>query len=258
MKLKKNDRIEFRNNTLFEVIFQARFPTIIKISNEDPANFQDVIRKRGFPETKVKTSDLPTGFPDQILKAFSDDKSYMFLSEDGYWKITLTNNFIALTCFSYTNYGEFERHLKTSLEVFCKEYEPTYFNRIGLRYRNMANKKILGEYKDIKEFIPVHIAPELKDDISDEVVGFEKSIQFKDANCVANVRHAMGKISGTFGQYNLNDEESYLIDIDCFTTEKKREVNDVINTSKRFNSDYVRNIFHWSITNELRNAMEPI
>lgn len=258
MKFKKEPRTEYKNNIIYEVIFQARFPEIVKISNEEPASFQDIIRKKGFPETKIESTDLPTGIPEPLRKAFADDKTYWFLSEEGDWKIVLAKDFIALSCINYKNYKEFQRYLTTALETFHREYEPTYFNRIGLRYKNMVNAQVLSNCKDIRDFIPPHIAPELKESLCDEIVGFEKSIQFKDEVCISNVRHTMGPMSGAFGKYNLNNENSYMIDIDCFTKEKNREVNDVIEASRRFNSDYVRNIFHWSITDKLQKAMEPI
>ncbi len=260
MKIPKHKRTEYQNNILFEVIFQARFPRIMKISNEQPANFQDQIRKKGFPEYKIKKAPaFPPDVPEQIHKALSRlDDEYMFFSEDGKWQITLTKGFIALKYADYKNYTEFEERLKTMLEVFGKEYAPNYFNRIGLRYLNLANKKILETDKDIREFVPSHIAPELKESISDEVEVIEKTLQLKDESSTVNVRYFYGELSGKFGKYNLNDEKSYIIDIDCFTTKKIREVEDAIAASRTFNQGNIRNIFQWSITDTLREAMEPI
>ena len=261
MKIPKHQRTEYQNNILFEVIFQARFPRIMKISNEQPANFQDQIRKKGFPETKIKkVADFPAAIPipEQIRKAVLGDDEYMFFSEDGKWQITLTKDFIALQCTDYKNYTEFEERLRTTLGVFWTEYEPNYFNRIGLRYRNLANKSILGTDKGIREFVPAHVAPELQESISDEVKGIEKTLLLKDETSTVNVRYIYGELSGKFGIYNLNDEKSYIIDIDCFTTEKIRKVEDAIATSRTFNQRNIRNIFQWSITDTLREAMGPI
>ena len=261
MKIPKHQRTEYQNDILFEVIFQARFPRIMKISNEQPANFQDQIRKKGFPETKVKkVADVPAAIPipEQIRKAVLGDDEYMFFSEDGKWQITLTKDFIALQCTDYKNYTEFEEHLRTTLEVFWKEYEPNYFNRIGLRYRNLANKKILGIDKDIRVFVPAHVAPELQESIKDEVEVIEKTLLLKDETSTVNVRYIYGTLSGKFGKNNLNDEKSYIIDIDCFTTEKIRKVENVIAASRKFNEGNIRNIFQWSITDTLREAMGPI
>lgn len=261
MRLTAHQRTEYKNNILFEVIFQARFPQIMRISNEQPANFQDQIRKKGFPETKIKrVADLPVDIPETIRRAMVGDDEYMFFSENGEWQITLTKDFIALTCTDYKDYTQFEGRLKTMLEVFHKEYDPTYFSRIGLRYKNLANEKILGIDKDIREFVPPHIAPELepKASIRDEVQVIEKTLQLKDESSIVNVRYVYGELSGKFGKYNLNDEKSYIIDIDCYTKEKVRKVEDAITKSRTFNEGNIRNIFEWSITGALRDAMEPV
>ena len=263
MKLPEKQRAEYRNNILFEVIFQARFPRIMRISAGQPVNFQDRIRKEGFPESKIKKgADVPAAIPmpEEIRKAVSGlgDDEYMFFSEDAKWKITLTKDFVALRCTGYRNYSEFEERLRTTLEVFWQEYEPNYFNRIGLRYRNLANKNILGTDKDIREFVPSHIAPELQASIKDEVQVIEKNLLLKDETSTVNVRYVYGELSGKFGIYNLNDEKSYLIDIDCYTTEKIREVENAIITSGTFNQGNIRNIFEWSITETLREVMGPI
>lgn len=261
MNLTKHPRTEYKNNILFEVIFQARFPLIIRIANEQPVNFQDRIRKKGFPETKIKkTEDFFPATPEQIRKAVFGlgDDEHMFLSENGEWRIVLTKDFIALQCTDYKNYTEFEDRLKTTLEVFWNEYEPNYFNRIGLRYRNLANNKTFGIDGDIRKFVPSHVAQELHESISDEVEVIEKTLQLKDETSTVNVRYVYGELSGKFGKYHLNDEKSYMIDIDCFTTEKIRKVEDVIVTSRTFNQGNIRNIFQWSITDTLREAMDPI
>ena len=261
MKLPEHQRTEYQNNILFEVIFQARFPQIMRISNEQPVKFQDQIRKKEFPETKIKKAgNFPAAIPipEQIRKAVLGDAEYMFFSEDGKWQITLTKDFVALQCTGYKNYIEFEERLRTTLEVFWTEYEPNYFNRIGLRYRNLASKSILGTDKDIRKFVPAHVAPELQKSIKDEVEVIEKTLLLKDETSTVNVRYVYGELSGKFGIYNLNNEKSYIIDIDCFTTEKIREVENAVITSRIFNQGNIRNVFEWSITDTLREAMGSI
>ena len=36
MHFEEFERVEYKQNILFEVVFQARFPDIMKISQEDP------------------------------------------------------------------------------------------------------------------------------------------------------------------------------------------------------------------------------
>jgi len=260
MKLKKWERTEYEKNTLFEVIFQSRFPKILKDFDEKSASFGEKIRNKGFPENKVKKVTAPPGFPEQLQKELLGDDEYMFFSENGEWQITLTKDFIALKCAEYKNYAEFEVHLKNMLEVFWKEFSPNYFGRIGLRYRNLVNAQTLESKKDIRQYIPPHIAPELgkKSLIRNELQVIEKTLQLKDDISTVSVRYVYGDLSGKFGKFNLNQEKSYIIDIDSFTTDKTRKVTDAIATSKSFNEGNIRNIFQWSITDALRKTMGPI
>lgn len=259
MKFPEKDRNKYRKNTIYEVIFQARFPEILRISNEEPVAFQDKLRKQDFPEIKIKKADLPAGVPDQVRKLIGGDDEYAFVSEDHNWKVVLTKEFVALVCNQYTNYEEFETRLKTVLNIFYEIYEPTYFRRIGLRYKNLASKTVLKkEVEDIRKFIPSCIAPELKADLAEEVKAFEKTILVADEFCKVNIRHVLGQFTGQFGKFNLNDEISYIIDMDCFSEKKIRKVEDAISTSRTFNERYIRNIFQWSITLELDAAMERI
>lgn len=206
MKFPPCDRAVFKKNILYEVIFQARFPEILRISNEEPVAFQDKIRKNDFPETKIKKSDLPAGIPDSVRKALGVEEEYSFFSDEHDYRVVLTKQFIALSCNKYTDYEDFEKRLQSVLDIFYEIYEPSYFRRIGLRYRNLANKIVLEkDIENIRAFIPDHIAPEIKDEVGEEVVGFEKTILFADKVCTANVRHILSEFTGKFGKFNIND-----------------------------------------------------
>ncbi len=258
MNFEEKERVEYTKNTLFEMVLQARFPKIMKISTEEPVEFQDSIRKQ-YPESKISAPELPSDIPDDIRNIImSNHKTNIFISEDGNWKVGLSNEFIALTNIgNYTNYSEFQDRLNFLLITFFKIYTPSYFNRVGLRYRNIANNSVFKITNcNVKEFIPDYIAPELTlKGVSKDIKAFEKFMQFTDDNCTANVTLSLNNFSGKFGQNQITNEESYLIDIDCFTETKQREVNDVITCAKTFHSN-IWNIFQWSITPKLHSAME--
>ena len=259
MRFPVQERKEYTNNTLFEVVFQARFPQIVKISTEEPANFQDIIRRHGFPETSFGTADLPSNIPEPIRRLIKSEKDYNFLSEDGNWRATITKDFIALSCMNYKKYTEFKERLETILKVFHDQYEPSYYSRIGFRYQNICNAHMLHGFSgDVSSFIPEHIAPELKQEIGEDLTLFEKKMQFTDPaeEIDANLHYAYGKFSGKFGKINVNEEKSYIIDIDCFSKRRETDVNTVISRTQLFN-ERIRNIFQWSITDDLCNAMGP-
>ncbi|MBS0298384.1 MAG: TIGR04255 family protein [Proteobacteria bacterium] len=257
MNFKDVKRAEYKENILFEVVFQARFPEIMRISREEPVDFQDIIRKEGYPESGSNIVSIPKDMPDELKRIITSDKEFFFFSEEMDWQVSLAKNFVALACKGkYSNYDEFKKRLKKILEIFNRIYEPSYFSRIGLRYQNIVNDEILPlNGKNIRDLVPDYIFPELNDEIGKNVKGLEKTIQLDDGNIKVNVTHALLTVSGKFGQKQISDKESYIIDIDCFIEEKIRGVDNVLTKCDEFkNNEW--NIFQWSITEELRQAMD--
>ena len=257
MNFKEFERVEYKHNILFEVLCQVRFPEIMKISQEEPAEFQDIVRKEGYPELESEIPPLLPGMPEELGEAIAAAKIFHFLSEEKDWKISLARDFIAFTCSgSYKSYTDFKERLQKVLRIFSEIYEPSYFTRIGLRYRDIANSVFLPHAKQgVEAFIPKHIFPELADPISENIETLQKVSSFNDGNVKANVFHVLSGVSGQFGKKQVNDEKSYIIDVDCFSESRIEGINDVLAKCDRF-KQLNWNIFQWSITDDLRGAME--
>ena len=256
MHFKDIKRVEYKHNILFEVVFQARFPDIMKISQEDPAEFQDIVRKEGYPEFELEMPLIPQGTPKELESAVSTEKVFRFLTEEREWQISLAKNFIALSCAAnYKNYEDFRERLEKVLELFRKIYEPSYFTRIGLRYRDIVNETFLPHITtNIEDFIPEYIFPELSILEATDIKSLQKVSRFDDGDVNANVVHVLSEVSGGFGKHQLENEKSYIIDVDCFVESKIEGINDVLRKCNTF-KQIIWNIFQWSITDKLRGAM---
>jgi uncharacterized protein (TIGR04255 family) len=257
MNFTKFERVEYKHHILFEVVFQVRFPEIMRILKEDPVDFQEIVRKEGYPELVLDIPALPSNMPKEIEEAASTAKVFHFISEEKDWKISLAKDFIALTCNeNYKNYADFRGKLQKALLIFSEIYEPSYFTRIGLRHKNIANNTSLPHIKQgIEAFIPEHIFPELATSIAENIDALQKITQFNGGGMKANVAHVFSKVSGTLKQQQFANEKSYIIDIDCFLENKTKEIENVLtkyDIFKRLNW----NIFQWSITDALRSAMD--
>ena len=141
------DRYRYARSPLVEVICQLRFPTILSIGAKEPAEFQEAIRK-DFPQYAARQEQLP---PKVVKKgnatALEPQKpitNYNFISEDGRWKLNLTQGFIALSTLSYTRWEDFATRLDRPLAQFIQLYQPAFFERAGLRYINAFSRKALG------------------------------------------------------------------------------------------------------------------
>lgn len=141
------DRYHYARSPLVEVICQLRFPAILSIGANDPVDFQEAIRQE-FPRfNKVKERPAPKmTMVDGAPKMVQPDPitNYTFVSEDGLWKLNLTQNFIALSTLAYQRWEDFAIRLDQALAQFIQIYQPAFFERIGLRYVNAVSRKALG------------------------------------------------------------------------------------------------------------------
>ena len=143
MMFSNQPRRIYRRNQLLEVICQLRFPEILKIETQEPADFQDAIRQ-DYPQYGKKIEQLPPKNVGGKMVEQGTVNNYQFVSADGMWKISLTKSFIALSTTRYSRWEEFAKRLDFVLAAFIKTYQPAYFVRVGLRYINAVNKKALG------------------------------------------------------------------------------------------------------------------
>lgn len=143
-----DDRYLYARSPLVEVICQLRFPTILSIGAKEPAEFQDAIRA-DYPRYAARQEQpMPkltgVGTPNPSVQPQPPITNYHFVSQDGKWKINLTNNFIALSTIGYRQWEDFAQRLDVILARFISIYQPAFFERIGLRYLNAVSRKALG------------------------------------------------------------------------------------------------------------------
>ncbi|HTQ86722.1 MAG TPA: TIGR04255 family protein, partial [Candidatus Solibacter sp.] len=122
------ERVIYAKNPLELVICQFRFPAILKISSEPPAEFQESLRK-GYPLFReVPPLDLGTGLPAELANILGkllpnpSSRAYEFSSEDGTWQFTLTQDSLALACKSYRRWEDFKESLLSALDPLQKIY----------------------------------------------------------------------------------------------------------------------------------------
>ena len=157
-------RCRYGANQLAEVICQFYFPEIPSIAAESPAAFMEAIREQ-YPRFQ-RRMEIPVpkivGKPGQFqLENVPGSINCQFVSADDVWRINLTSRFISLTCSRYSCWEEFAAHFDKPLAAFIQLYRPEYFQRIGLRYRNVISRKALGlEDRKFSELIsPCYLGP---------------------------------------------------------------------------------------------------
>ena len=126
------DRYQYAKSPLVEVICQLRFPTILSIGSQEPAAFQEAIR-REFPRYAVRQEQpaprvVGAGGPAPKLEAQPPVTNYNFVSADGLWKLNLTKDFIALSTLGYHCWEDFAQRLDKPLASFIQLYQPAFLS----------------------------------------------------------------------------------------------------------------------------------
>jgi uncharacterized protein (TIGR04255 family) len=251
-------RVLYARNPLAEVIGQIRFPAILKIDAQSPANFQERIRD-SFPLLSEEEEFLSFEAPPELLQYFKANlspkvarRAWKFMSEDRKWTISLTRDFAALATEEYTRWEDFRAKLELMCQALQEEYRPSFATRIGLRYRDLIIRSNLGlAGVPWSELLATHIAGEYaRQPFADAVREAARVLvaEFSVENMKLGLRHGTAHKEGS-------DEIGYLIDSD-FYTEEKTEVTNVLDRLDSFNRLAGR-LFRWCITNELHTAMGP-
>lgn len=257
MNLPEFERVIYKRNPLVEVVCQLRFPPILKISHQEPVEFQDTIRFK-YPLFETARAQLPSEISQvvqQLGLPLQSDVAYNFKSEDQRWSLSLTKDFIALTTSSYERYEQFKQRFEEALGIFEAIYKPSFYTRIGLRYQDLIIRSKLGiEDKSWSELIAEHIASELHEaNFSSSIQTIVKSLVLETEIGQINLNHGLVNVKEAQGS---GDEIAYLFDADFYTEQKIEGNEDVWNALNQFNQSAGR-LFRWSITDTLHNAMQP-
>lgn len=252
------ERLQYARSPLVEVICQLRFPTILSIGANEPAAFQEAVR-RDFPRYAARQEQLP---PKVVKKgnatALEPQKpitNYHFVSEDGRWKLNLTQNFIALSTLSYQRWEDFAARLDQALAQFIQIYQPAFFERLGLRYVNAISRQRLGLEDQLwDDLIRDHYVGILGQPDVEETEITKCSLDV-ETPLVGGYRMKVHAGPGLIGGGKTDKEVKFILDGD-FSTSGQLTADSVpakLEDMHRF----ALCLFRGAITDELHQAMGP-
>lgn len=252
-------RCRYGKNQLTDVICQLRFPEILTISTEPPAQFQEAIRQE-FPRYQLR-QDIPapkiTGVPGQFaLENQPRTINHQFSSADGSMRVNLTSKFISVSCAKYTRWEDFADLLDKPLAAFIRLYRPAYFERIGLRYLNVISRKALAlEGTRFAELLaPCYLGPLAEEDVN-EISTARCTLELEMAirgGCRLKLHAGPGRVK----KNGVDDPEvKFVFDQDLFMP-GQIPVNLSAGALQTLHSQ-AYGVFRGAITDTLHNAMEP-
>jgi len=237
----------FENPLLADVVFEARFPILLKIPR-DIADFQETILEK-FPETNIIYDKNFFFDSKEDSKKFSE-KSWEFLNPQNKTKCQVFNNRFSLFSTEYKSWEKqksengFIDILKFSLDNFMDVYKIKKFKRLGLRYINKIQFEAKTSEWFKKYFIPIfnlekyHIE-ELSQNSVRLRVKRKKSIELTIMS----------------GFLKENDDYFYMLDFDAYSLNVMQE-----NLYKKLENlhNVILKEFHSLITEDCRIKMRGV
>jgi uncharacterized protein (TIGR04255 family) len=265
MPFPKTDREIYNQNPLEQVICQFRFPTILSISSEPPAKFQEEIRReypwytqQGPPSIPDIPAQIRESLPVEIRDALpglgltQGPITHMFETEDKTRAIQLTQDSIAVSESRYDQWDDFRAEIERAESILRELYAPAFYTRIGLRYRDVLDPRQYGldsaPWSDLLNPIFLGVLG------SDEIA---RDVQQSHTQAVLTIPDVDG--GQVLLQHGLVVKEdaspAYLIDAD-FYTQSRCDHDAAFKAANKFNR-WAGHLFRWAITNTFRAAMVP-
>lgn len=252
------ERVIYKNNPLINVICQFRFPPILKIDSDTPANFQEEIRNK-FPmyiekRELVQQIASPTDAPiivNQLLSKQSSGKNHEFLSENGLCKVNLTRTFITLSTSKYERWEVFLQSFIEVLDAFIKTYSPPFFTRIGLRYVDIFDRSKLGlAHSNWCDLIKPEFIGLLSSTFSNKIDNYESAYDIRLDDDKSFVRMVI-----SLAKEQVTNEDCFMVDSDFYNALKKRKEEALENLD--FLHNRASRLIRYIITEKLHLAMKP-
>lgn len=246
-------RCHYRNSPLAEVICQLRFPQILSINTNTPADFQEKIRGQ-FPKYNANVEKVTHNAPGQVQASLVN---YQFSSQDGLWRVNLTSSSIALSTHRYNGWEDFAERLDGPLAAFIQIYKPAYFERVGLRYVNFFSRQKLGlegtPFRDM--FAPEYLGLMGNETLPENT--FNRNTVDVDFDIGNNCRV---QLHAGPGLININGQQSkevhFVFDCDYYVS-GNIPVNYSAGTLQTLHAKTYP-LFRGAITELLHDAMEPV
>lgn len=243
-------RVKYKKNPLAEVIYQLRFPTILSINASEPVAFQEKV-KETFPfyQRLVNTNEININGVKQI---FGKEINYEFVTQDRGTKINMTSSFIAISSVKYERWEFFRETVEKVRKAFEEVYQPQFYVRIGLRYKDVIDRQVLGlENKGWTELIQPHILGTINTNNQNSLKQWIVNCEFSDIESNVQTRQIfqLSQKVGTNDLVVIFDCDYFLVD-----TIQKEKIISFSNQLHEKSSTFIRS----AITSTLHDAMDPV
>lgn len=253
MRFPESERVHFEKDTIVEMIAQLRFPQILSIGTDPPAAFQEMVRSE-YPI--YERQGALGGAPEEIASLLErlqfsppETVTHWFRTEDGAAALSLGAAFIAITVTKYPGWDLVHERLERAVAALQKAYVPPFFERIGLRYRDVIKRDDVGlgdrSWADLLHpGLVTLLGADLGIDPSKDRIVTDALLHLEEPeDAMLHIRHGFGG----------NGSNTYELDAD-FYVESRTEIGGALALLDNLNHQE-GNFFRWAIGEDLRNAL---
>lgn len=140
-------RVVYENNPLAEVVCQIRFERLGDFGDAERAALKAEFAAAGYSNYG---EEVAVSFVQQVGPVGSTQAHLTkvhvssFISDDGFWRIGVCPEFVALTCVKYSSWHDFLPRLQVAVNAFISKHPAIKPTRIGLRYKDLIEREQLG------------------------------------------------------------------------------------------------------------------
>ena len=230
------------------VVAQVRFPQITSVSrSEFIGPFQEAIR-HDYPILRQESIQDFLINPTRQTAKSSSSKIWRFSEDDGPWRVSLSEAFIALETKQYSSRDDFLSRLERILEAFEEHVAPKRAERVGIRYVD----RLAGEDA---EDMPNLVRPELAGILATEVArmtGQAVSQHLFTLGGADRLVARWGRLPAgrTIDPNTIEpvDTPSWLLDLDAFRAESMPFSSEELTAQARGFAERIYTFFRWAVT----------
>jgi uncharacterized protein (TIGR04255 family) len=246
------DEVPLPNAPLVSVIAQVRFPALLSVRNPDRvAPFQEAIRnqyphlEREIPSIVVVAGGAPNPMSEQMAMVhwrFADEGA-------GFkWRVSLSQDFIALETRAYESRQDFMERLETILQTLGETLAPTHMMRFGMRYIDQIKGEPMGRIDTLLRREVLGVVPCAGPDARQVITEFAAPAE------PGELLARWGRLPATMTvEPNLLpaiQEDSWLIDLDVSRAGQVAfDAKGIVETA-RSAAERVYSVFRWMVTEE--------
>lgn len=249
------------NDALSQVLCQIRFPTILRIRQEDAViGFQDAVRAQ-YPRYTRQEGATIVMTPEGVQQQPDMSVRHFFGSLDDGHSVILSTDFVAIDARKYEGIQDFSRRISDVVGVVREHFTPGEIERVGLRFINEFRFSGGELGAQMARAIEPHLLGAAgTSELLHTTRATQQVVDLVGSDSQMLVRHGLQPFGGSMveptpfqkGDHLPSVDPCYVLDVDAFTDAAIPFDPEGVDATLRAFNDDIRSFFAWGVREEYR------